>query len=205
MGYIPGPVDLAMNVSIQPPRIWFQFGDGPMKIQFMDNRNIPDDRKWIEPQLLLLYSDTLLPVTCTSTDPTKAGACTTFRMIDSEIIGNTLNYQLKIHEITKNHQSRPFCLCLRMGGEQSFISGEFDVKTKKTNPKALRNHRKTATDFKRQTKHVLSMLEWRLSGYERTVDDVVDFGQPIHSCPLCRERRESGHKTTCAIHVLMHR
>jgi hypothetical protein len=152
---------------------------------------------------LLLYSDTLLPVACTSTDPTKTQAAITFRKVKSAIVGHTLTYQLKIEEITKNHRSRTFCLCLQTQGGRSVVTEEFDVKTKRTRPKTLRNRRTIATDFKHQAKRVLSMLEWRLSGYEKDLNDMPDFGQPMYCCPLCKARREHGHTHTCAIYTLL--
>jgi hypothetical protein len=190
-----------MYVSVQPPPVWYQFSEGPLHIQFTDTRDLPIEHKWVAARLYIVYEDcgTLVPSTPSSTE--RRAVRVLKRSLDAS--GHRLDFRVKIEEITKNHQSRTFCLYLVIGNTY-FSTRGFRVKTKRTKSKATCTTTPTIeTDFRRRAKEVLTMLEWHTSGFERSIDTSVDYSRPVYTCPLCRARREHGHVDTCGIYELM--
>jgi hypothetical protein len=173
-----------------------------MKVEFMDERPITPGDKWVGATLSLLYADTLLPIghTIKNTRTSTMTAVST-----NEDTTNSSGWSLRIHEITKNHESRLFCLQLAVDG-RTYTTDAFEVRSKKTKPRATLRHTPkdlVSVDFKHKTHRVLSLLEWQQTYQHRVVDGSVDYDHPIYTCPLCRSTRDQGHTSSCVLHELL--
>jgi hypothetical protein len=147
----------------------------------------------------MVYAETHRPLS-----RTLAGR-PTFREINRglDATGTDLSFDLKIEEITKNHRNSLFCLYL-VTDDGFYITEGFRVRTKRTKSKKNRSTRGlVSTDFKRRAKEVLTLLEWRLTGYEREQDGSADYDRPVYTCPLCREHRDVGHTSACGLQLLL--
>jgi hypothetical protein len=175
-----------------------------LAVAFVDKRSIDQGDKWDAAQLCLLYDDTRLPVEVSCTN--KYGHTLREGKHELDATSTTLTCRMKVEEITKNHGSRSFRLQLNTGG-MTYMTSAFLVQTKRTVSTKQQPVETAGVDavFKHDAQEVLSMLEWRMHGYERTEDGMPDYERPSYSCPVCQSARRLGHLQTCTLNLLMQR
>jgi hypothetical protein len=182
----------SLRVSVQPQSVWFQFGEGPLKIQFVD---VNQTHRWKKSLITLVYSDTLQPVTMLNS--TRS----TLRTLTCSTGKDLCTITFKTNEITKNHQSRSFCIKFQVG-TSSVISEPFVVRTKRTKGKRVLTHENHLTEYKKRLNSAIALLEWRVAGYVSICEGHVDYSQPLYACVLCNTSQSCSHLPDCPIRQL---
>lgn len=182
---------VGIQVVQHPPSIWYQFGEGPCTVQFKKNV----DTTWDQAVVQLIYEDDRTPVHALS------GEEQVVKILTTEVTDDVVVYGLKIHEITKNHRSRNFCVMVQLG-DVGCTTTSFNVRTKRTKRKRGRDA-VPVSEYNATVHSVVSQLQWRISGYVSTCPGSVDFSQPLYACPLCLESKSNGHTAECPIPMLL--
>ena len=178
-------------VTQQPPPEWFQFGEGSIKVVANFREGVAVDQVTVE----LYYAVSQTPVVAT-------GEKALFRVVERLVTGSTLELDVKVGEISRNHRGCKFCLALCTESGVLFTDG-FLVKTKRTKRKRLKTTRPgTDADYKRQARPLLERLQWTVIGYAGC-DGVADVNSPIYGCPMCNSLRDAGHAKDCPIRPLL--
>ena len=164
------------SIVTQPPHTWFQFGEGPIQLCFHTTNSAIVASNWTDMKLTLLYHDDMRPID---------RGTRSIREVTRNAVGDTLLIHVKVREISKNHQSRAFCLALGTG-EDRVVTNEFEVKTKRTKRKAHHHTGSIITPFRATDPIALLIkLQWHVNG----------------TCPLCTRHMTSGHSDTCQLHT----
>jgi len=194
-------------VTVQPARCWYQFKEGQLTFSMKTSDPAVIDACWSHADLKLLYNDTktCVPIAkkpaVSSTCPEPA-VSSTFKEVSRLVQGDTVTFQLKVGEITKNHQSREFCFSIRLG-DVTIVTNAFEVMTKRTKRKKRKTKLSSDTEYMTHAKSVLVRLQWRVSGYKSSCEGTVDLTRPIFTCVLCDGNREQGHGEDCPIIPLL--
>ena len=179
-------------VVVQPPSTWFQFGEGPIRVVVDLARGVTLERPPVE----LCYADSHGPVASYRARPPV-------RVLDQETHGSRVTFTAKVGEISRNHRSRKFCLCIQTS-HGSLLTDGFVVKTKRTKRKQLGVT--TPVDdraYKRQAQSLLKEIQWTIVGYRNAGCNDVDLSSPIYACPVCKGRKTSGHTNKCPLQELL--
>jgi hypothetical protein len=186
-------------LSTQPDGCWYQFGEGTLTLVVNTTDPKIITHCWEGTFLQLLYTDSM---TCVGRNENTHSPV--FKEVSRSVDSTTLTYQLRVEEITKNHQSRPFCFALSIGDLRVVTNG-FLVKTKRTKRKRSCSSRPICSEtvYQRQTRSVLERIQWRIGGYSTVCEGYVDFMRPIFTCMLCNGQMEFGHLPGCLIRTLL--